>query len=304
LWEQRTLDTNDAALSTELEAMRGQPAGWRSTLLVSTKEGHPEGISWIPGPTIWPLVLSLGFVLLFTGALIDSALVSGAGVIVSGVATAGWFWPTSSQQRAIDEMRPRGFRVIRDRAPGTPLPLALVGRGSTGWWGMMVLITVLAVAVLSLVTSYLYLAARWTEQPQIDTIEMGLAATCALVLLTGAGVLRLTIRPRPGTTTRRRLGLAGSTLIALVALGLLWGLYAYRETTFTRALDAHGSFVYTMLAVEALLVAGGLVFMIAAQLWLWRRPDDPRGDAVAELAAPYWYFVAASSVVVFLTLYL
>jgi hypothetical protein len=44
--------------------------------------------------------------------------------------------------------------------------------------------------------------------------------------------------------------------------------------------------------------------MIAAQLWLWRRPDDPRGDAVAELATPYWYFVAASSVVVFLTLYL
>ena len=304
LWEQRTLDAEDATLAAELEAMRGQPESWRSTLLVSTKEGQPEGISWIPGPTIWPVVLSLGFVLLFTGALVDSALVSGASVLVSGVALAGWFWPTSSQQRAIDEMRPRGFRVIRDRAPGAPLPLVLVGRGSTGWWGMMVLITVFAVAVLSLVTSYLYLAARWREQPEIDTIEMVLAATCGLVLLAGAGLLRLTSHPRTGTLARRRLGLAGTSLVALVGMGLLWALYSYHETTFTRALDAHGSFVYTLLAVQGLLIAGGLTGMTVAQLWLWRRPDDPRGDAVTELVVPYWYFVAASWVVVFLTLYL
>jgi heme/copper-type cytochrome/quinol oxidase subunit 3 len=284
--------------------MRGQPASWRSTLLVSTTEGRPEGISWIPGPTIWPVVVSLGFVLLFTGALINSMPLTAAGVLVTGVATAGWFWPTRSQQRAIDEMRPRGFRVIRDRAPGAPLPLVLVGRGSTGWWGMMVLITVLAVAVLSLVTSYLYLAARWAEQPEIDTMEMILAVTCGLVLLAGAGLLHLTTHPRTGTLARRRLGLAGASIVALAALGLLWALYGYRETTFTRALDAHGSFVYTLLAVHALLIAGGLAGMIVGQLWLWRRPGDPRGDAVTELVVPYWYFVAASWVVVLLTLYL
>ncbi|MDQ4079485.1 MAG: cytochrome c oxidase subunit I [Gemmatimonadota bacterium] len=304
LWEQRTLDTEDAVVAAELEAMRGQPASWRATLLVSTKEGRPEGISWIPGPTIWPVILSGGFVLLFTGALINSISLTGAGLVVSGVATAGWFWPTRSQKRAIDEMRSRGFRVIRDRAPGTPLPLVLVGRDSAGWWGMMVLITVLAVAVLSLVTSYLYLAARWPEQPQIDTMEMILAATCGLVLLSGAGLLRLTTHPRTGTLARRRVGLAGTSLVALVGMGLLWALYGYGESTFTRALDAHGSFVYTLLGVQGLLVAGGLIGMIVAQLWLWRRPDDPRGDAVTELVLPYWYFVAASWVVVFLTLYL
>ncbi|MGQ0714422.1 MAG: cytochrome c oxidase subunit I [Gemmatimonadaceae bacterium] len=304
LWEQRDLDAEDPALDAELQAMRGRPEGWRSTLIVSIKDGHPEGISWIPGPTIWPFVLSLGFLLLFTAALVNSLWLSAAGTLITAVATAGWFWPTRSQQLAIDEMRSRGYRVARDRARGSPLPMALVGRGSTGWWGMIVLIAVLAVALLSLITSYFYLASRWAERPVIDTMEIIMAATCAAFLLSVAGLLHLTSRGRPGSTTRRRLGLALATLLGLASLGLVWGAYAYRETSFTRALDAHGSLVYTLLGFEGLTIAGGLILTIVAQLWLWRRPEDPRGDAATELAVPYWFFVAASWIAVFVTLYL
>jgi heme/copper-type cytochrome/quinol oxidase subunit 3 len=92
--------------------------------------------------------------------------------------------------------------------------------------------------------------------------------------------------------------------MGLAALGLVYASYAYRETQFTRALDAHGSLVYTLLGFQGLVILGGLILMVVAQLWLWRRPEDPRGDAVTELAVPYWYFIAASGVVVFATLYL
>jgi cytochrome c oxidase subunit I+III len=304
LWEQRDLDAPDATLAKELEVMRGKPTGWRSTLTVSTKDGRPEGIAWIPGPTIWPLALSVAFCLLFTGALIDSVSITGIGLLATAVSTAGWFWPTRSQQRAIDEMRGYGYRVIRDRAPGTPLPLVLVGRGSTGWWGMMVTIAVLAVTLLTLVASYFYLAARWTERPAVDTMELIIAAASASVLLAAAGILYLTTRRGKGALVRRRIGLALATIMGIAGLGLVWGAYAYRETSFTRSLDAHGSLVYTLLGFQGAMMVGGIVLMTVAQLWLWRRPEDPRGDAVTELAVPYWYFVAASAVVVFLTLYI
>jgi cytochrome c oxidase subunit I+III len=304
LWEQRDLDAPDATLAKELEVMRGKPTGWRSTLTVSTKDGRPEGIAWIPGPTIWPLALSVSFCVLFTGALINSVSITGFGVLATAVCTAGWFWPTRAQQRAIDEMRGKGYRVIPDRAPGTPLPLVVAGRGSTGWWGMMVTIAVLAVTLLTLIASYFYLAARWTEAPAIDTMETIIAAASASVLLAGGGILYLTTRPGKGALVRRRIGLALATITGLAGLSLVWASYAYREASFTRALDAHGSLVYTLLGFQGLVTLGAIILTIVAQLWLWRRPDDPRGDAVTELAVPYWYFVAASAVVVFLTVYL
>jgi cytochrome c oxidase subunit I+III len=303
LWEQPDLEAGDAATTAELEAMHGRPTEWRSTLTVSTKDGRPEGIAWIPGPTLWPLVLSIGFTFLFTGALLNSVPLTAAGTLVSAVATAGWFWPTRSQQTAIDEMRANGYRVIPHRSPGTPLPLVLIGRGSTGWWGMIVLITVLAVALASLVASYFYLAARWPTQPAIDTMERIIGGACALLLLPSAVLLHLTTRPR-GAPTPRRIGLALASVAGLGALGLVYGAFAYRETGFTRSLDAHGSLVYTLLGFQGLMILAGLVLMVVAQLWLWRRPEDPRGDAVTELAVPYWYFVVVSWLVVFATLYL
>jgi cytochrome c oxidase subunit I+III len=303
LWEQRDLEAPDATLAKELEVLRGKPTGWRSTLTVSTKHGRPEGIAWIPGPTIWPVALSVSFCVLFTGALINSTSITSIGVLTTAVSLGGWFWPTRSQQRAIDEMRGIGYRVIPDRQPGTPLPLVVAGRGSTGWWAMMVVIAVLAVTLLTLVASYFYLAARWTDPPVIDTMETILAAASASFMLAGAGILHLTTRRGAGALVRRRIGLALATIIGLAGLGLVWGAYAYREASFTRALDAHGSLVYTLLAFQGAVTLGGLVLMTVAQLWLWRRSEDPRGDAVTELAVPFWYFVTSSAVVVFLTLY-
>jgi cytochrome c oxidase subunit I+III len=303
LWEQRDLEPDDAATVAELEPMHGRPTTWRSTLTVSVRDGRPEGIAWIAGPTIWPLVLSLGFLFLFTGALINSVSITGAGVLVSAVATTGWFWPTRSQQLAIDEMRANGYRVIRGRARGTPLPLVLVGRGSTGWWGMMILIAVLGVALASLVASYFYLSARWPARPAIDSMEKIIAGACALFLIASAALLHLTTRRRAGATPRR-IGLGLASLIGLASLGLVYGAYVYREAEFTRALDAHGSLMYTLLSFQGAAMLAGLVLMVVAQLWLWRRPEDPRGDAVTELAVPYWYFVVASWIVILATAYL
>jgi cytochrome c oxidase subunit I+III len=304
LWDQRDLAADDATLEAELAAVRGRPIGWRSALTVSTVHGRPEGIAWIPGPTLWPLLLSLGFTALFTGALLNDTSITGLGVLATAVATAGWFWPTRSQQVAIDEMRVNGYRVIPDRPTGAPLPLVLIGRGSPGWWGMMVLIAVLAVALASLVTSYFYLAARWPARPIIDAMERVLWGGTGLFLVLGAVLLRLTTRGEARSRGRRRIGLAMATVMGLAASGLVAGTYFYREASSTRTVDAHGSLMFALVSFQGLATLAGVVLMLVAQLWLWRRPNDPRGDAVTELVVPYWFFVVASWAVVLATAYL
>jgi heme/copper-type cytochrome/quinol oxidase subunit 3 len=133
-------------------------------------------------------------------------------------------------------------------------------------------------------------------------MEKIITGTCGLSLLASAGLLHLTTRRR-ARLTPRRVGLALASIMGLVAFALVYAAYAYRELQFTRALDAHGSLVYTLLGFQGLVILAGLVLMVVAQLWLWRRPEDPRGDAVTELAVPYWHFVAVSAVVVFATVY-
>lgn len=50
---------------------------------------HPADPEEIPEPTFWPFVLSVGLLFLFWG-LITSLILTGVGVVISGIAVAGW----------------------------------------------------------------------------------------------------------------------------------------------------------------------------------------------------------------------
>jgi hypothetical protein len=167
------------------------------------------------------------------------------------------------------------------------------------------MLLVLAVALATLVASYFYLAPRWPARMSSDPTEAIIAGCTVLVTLAAAGTTVWCVR---GMTleelARRQIGLGVGFLLGLIALAMLWALYAYHETSHTRAADAEGSFFFLLLLVQAIATMIYLVLAAAAQLWAWRTPSDPRGLAPAANAALVGYFLVGSSAVVCATLYL
>jgi hypothetical protein len=185
------------------------------------------------------------------------------------------------------------------------LPLAVAGSLSNGWWGTLSMLLVLAVALATLVASYFYLAPRWPATASPDTTETLVAGALIFVALATAAVTLWSVRG--GTLealARRQLGLALAFLLGLIAVGMLWVLYRYHETTYTRAIDAEGSFFYVLIMFQLVVTLIHLMLVAAAQLWAWRAPSDPRGLAPAANAALVGYFLVGSSAIVCATLYL
>ncbi len=53
------------------------------------RESTPAKPEKLPEPTFWPITLAVGVVFLFWG-LITSLIISGLGLVVVGIAIAGW----------------------------------------------------------------------------------------------------------------------------------------------------------------------------------------------------------------------
>jgi heme/copper-type cytochrome/quinol oxidase subunit 3 len=261
--------------------------------VVSAVEGQPIAVVHVPGPTIFPFVLSVGFLLLFTAALLDSAGLALLGGLVSLAGVVGWFWPRRSERLALQEMAARG--------DGHP-PLAVAGPLSNGWWATVVLLLVLATALATLVASYVYLGdgtLAWAPV-RLDVTRPLLASG-----LLGAGGLAIvgaaaTLRRRAVWT--RRLALAMGT--ALGVAFIVASVATYRAAGLAPHESAYASIVLGFLGFQWLLVALGLAMVVAAQCWAWLAPHDPRGHGVLLNAALVNGFGLVAWAVVFATVYL
>ena len=294
LWEQRDLEAHDPATAGLLAALDEAPTRWRGGLVVSPWDARPVAIAHLPGATIFPFVLSVGFVLLFAAALVDDIVLAGFGALVSVGGIVGWFWPQASERIAIDELGvlPRGER----------LPLAVVGPISNGWWGTMVLILILATALVTLVASYAYLAAgaAWPSLSPGGGAAAGLA--CLALAAAVGGVWWATRSLGAHGARSRRAALAIALGLGAVSVGL--GLMGYREAGVTPATSAYGSIVLALFLFQWLVMGLVLAMLGVAALWAWRAPSDVRGHATLVNAALVTYFALGSALVVVATIYL
>lgn len=297
LWEQQTLKPDDAWTVQALQQLDNAPTTWRGGLCVSIRDARPLVMVHMPGPTIWPFVLSVAFVFLFSGALVDSGILAGIGALVSAIALCGWFWPSKTEAAAIREIgtEPREGR----------LSLAVAGPLANGWWGTLVLILSLSVALITLVASYFYLAPQFAPSELPDQLETLLAIGAVAVALSSAVATWWGAGGRtPALLPRRQLGLALGVAITVAMLGMLWILSAYNETSYTRQIDAKGSLFFFMLGFQVIVTLIHLIIVAVALLWAWRAPSDPRGLAPAANATLVGYFAVVSWSIVAATLYL
>ncbi|MGH7277349.1 MAG: cbb3-type cytochrome c oxidase subunit I [Candidatus Rokuibacteriota bacterium] len=282
----------DPALARVTSALDHAPTRWRGALAVSALDGRPVAIVHVPGPTIFPFVVAVGFVALLVAALRDSFGLAIVGMLVTLVGITGWFWPRRSERLAMEEMA---------GAEDGGLPLGIAGPLSNGWWATVVLILILTTALGTFVASYFYLGdgtLAWAPvQPQAT-----LPGIATLVLLAGGGAMLAAVATlRRAKHAQRRLWLVLATLTGVGFIALT--AWAYRASGLVAADTAYGSIVFGLLGFQWIVTVLALAMLTIAQLWAWLAPPDARGHAVLLNAALVQAFAVASWMVVALTVY-
>ena len=266
------------------------PARWRGSVCVTMRDAKPIAIAHFPRASIWPFVMSLAFVLLFTGALIDSGWLALAGVAGTLVSLAGWFWPMESQRIALEETR-----GARERGE---LPLAVHGQISNGWWGTIVLVGVYAIVLATLTASYLYLSPRWTER-ELPDLQSAIIASLVLGSAGASAILNWWAARKVGrlNVSVRRFALTVSTLLDVAAIGLVYLLFGYHGAALTAGYDAEQSLLYLFLVFALLVFLTHFAVVASAALWSWRAPEDERGLSPSSNGALIGYFALADWIV-------
>ena len=298
LWEQTSLDPQDPEMARALAPVESAPTRWRGALAVSILDARPHVIIHIPGPTIFPFIMSVGFLVLFAGLIVDHYLVAGAGAAILGLSSIGWWWPRESERIAIEEMR-------ENEARGLP-PLATAGPAASGYWATLILLLILGTVLATLVASYFYLSDSPETWPPPgpgaldDLLQLIIAS--GLTLLAGAATWWAMRGVKRDDTLARRIGLG---LMFVLDIAVIWvTMAAWGTSGLEPAQSAYASIAMYLLGYQWVVLALVLAMLIAAQLWAWISPDDPRGDGVAYVASLVSYYTVLSWLVVAGTIYL
>jgi cytochrome c oxidase subunit I+III len=294
LWQQESFAPESELEERQMEPMRSAPRSWRGALIVSALDGKPLAISWMPGPTLWPVIMSLGFLATFIGALVENVWIGGGGLSVIAVSLLAWFWPNESQERAMAE--------IGASSDEHALPLALAGPQSNGYWAMWIFLLVMSVAFATLVASYYYLGDGPASWPPVtpDATVAGWAAALAAALAAGTYWMARSMRRQH--TWSWRLATAATLLLTM---GLTYlSVTAWSELELIAVESAYASIFVATLGFNWILHLLLFLMLLFTLVWAIARPADIRGHGLAWLAELQGYFTAACWVLTFAVLYL
>ncbi len=282
-----------------IAAMDAGPAGWRATLSTDPLTAAPQAIQFLPGPTMVPLWASLGLLVAMLGVLSQLYLLVPLGLVFLAGMLGRWLHPDPER---VDMMR-------RDPiAEASGLTVFPTGVRSTAWWGTLCLVTVLGMAVGTLVFCYFYLRLFSEEWPQngLPMPSFRLAGPAAAVTLVASAAgwfaSRSVLAWKLGPGLVLLAGACGAGLLALV----LW-ILELRGLAFTHDATAYGSVFHVLLWTLLLVLAAVAIVSAVVAFRLKSRLGDPR-DPVHHQQAPifglFWAFTGAAAAVVVITLYL
>jgi cytochrome c oxidase subunit I+III len=209
----------------------------------------------MPGPG-WPQVAAAVFTAAFflglTVQLYWPAMICGALAIA---AVIWWVWELDLPVK----------QKNADIGAGIMVPAYASGPRSHGWWGMMVLIVVMAMIFLMLVFSYIYL---WSQRPHLFPAGGDLTPMWLGVALNVAGAtMSVTARKVSAISPLAALFMiAGGAVAILAASGLdaaaLWNADIRPQT------DAYGALMFAFLSWQGVfaVVVVMMAFFAAARL--------------------------------------
>jgi hypothetical protein len=305
MWDQTTVrpaPEDDPEVVRIANAYDRRPERWRGSLVVGVLDGRPVAIAHLPRRSIWPFVLSVGFLIIFTSALLEHGLIAMTGAAVIVVALAGWFWPVDTEKIAIDETG--ADRVGAERTAESPLPLAIGDRQANGYWGTAVFVAILATASVTFLAGYFYLGEGPSPLPDgfapPPLAPPLFASIPALLALVATRWLTSSVDRRADGT---RWIAAGATALAHIAFVWL-GIESFRASGYRPSEHGFASAAFGVVGFGWLVSAGAAAMLLVGVAWAVLAPRDPRGRGVALNASLVSYFAAASWFVALAAVYL
>ena len=280
MWDQSTLlpvEGDDPEVVRAARQLDYAPSKWRGSLVVGSLDGRALAIAHLPRRSWWPFVMSLGFTTLFVSALLEIGWIAWIGLAVTLAAIVGWFWPQETETVAIGELYHEGEQ---ERNARIELPLAVGDRSANGYWGTCVLVAILMTSLATIAASYFYLGSGTSPQTGGSLPPLGWAIAAAATSFVSIGVTRwLTHTVDEKAPAARRL----PVVVGLVAsAALTWLAFpVWRATGLVASESGYASSVLALVGFAGLVAASATGMFIAALLWAWRSPGDPRGKGVA-----------------------
>jgi heme/copper-type cytochrome/quinol oxidase subunit 3 len=182
-----------------------------------------------------------------------------------------------------------------------------VGR-TTGWWGMVLLITTESAAFAALLGSYFYLRFQAGPLWPLGGIEKPVLLRplimTAVLLPSSLPLIWAERGIRQGLRWRLSIGLAATLTMGATFLVLQGFEYDELFRKYTLTTNAYGSLFYTITGFHGLHVAVGLVmvgWLLSASL---RGSFGHRHHERVVIAAMYWHFVDLVWAAILFTVYL
>ncbi|MCC7372167.1 MAG: cbb3-type cytochrome c oxidase subunit I [Chloroflexi bacterium] len=291
LWEQKSIERGDPDHERVVRGLAQTPHAWRAQLITSVIAAEPQAIAHLAGPSLWPLLAGIALTLNFVATLFDLYWLLAFSTVATVGATIGWLWPSKLE---------RERRLAGDGDSLHGLPVYTSGTSALGWWTMIHIVLVMAVATACLIFSYYYLHSKAPAWPPAgyDRPELLLPSLATGALALGGGMTYLALRAiRAGSQG----GLRGWLTGALLAGGaFLWLTYlGWQQEGLSLSGHAYASLFLTLGWYQVILVVGGLIVLGVVLVQALLGYFDHRRFLAIQNAAIY----SAASVVNWVVLY-
>jgi cytochrome c oxidase subunit I+III len=276
-------------LPREILAMEAAPRRWRGTLSTDPLTAQPQAIHYLPGPSMVPLYAALALLVAMFGVLTKLYLLAPLGMIFLIGYCARWLNPDHELSHLLEN-----DEVVETSG----LPVLTTGPRSTAWWGMLCLLTVLAVATATLVFTYFYLRLFSDTWPQHDLplprLHLAIPAFLCLLLASVAGWLASRIEDRKKTFLSLAVNFSGCLLFLVLFIKELLRL------PFDHTVTAYASIFHTM---GWLVLAFSLLVAIVSGVMFAHLKLKSIRPLHLQLNSMLSIFTGCAGAVVFLVLY-
>lgn len=199
-------------------------------------------------------------------------------------------------------------KVVGDDEPDeiidfSRLRVGSVGKGSSGYSGMVALIVTEASLFGYLLFSYYYMAFQLGPEWVMEMPGFKLSVPNTIILISSSGAVWFAERAaKRGQRMRVLAGLGIAILLGLIFVGIQWKEWA--DKGFTPATDSYGSIFFVTTGFHMAHVVIGVLVLAALFLWTAVGLFSRDRHAPIGIGALYWHFVDAVWLAVFFTFYI